>query len=219
MEIKNIKVGDKVQIRKDLSQEELVKLVEEHYIDREDLENLQTRGEVTVRSIQEKNNEHGWASIVLEEGLSYYWPVEIFEPTIKSKEEQVQEDIQKIKDIIKRYNLENKTMASLLVGWLEQFGQDSLNKKCMELKDIKVGDKVQVRKDIPEKELTELLSKCYLTTDNVLKLQRRGEVIVEGIQKANPKIRKDDWDSITLVDSTFFWPIELFEPVSKTGIE
>ena len=85
----------------------------------------------------------------------------------------------------------------------------------MKIKDVKVGDKVQLRKDIPEEELTEILGSHGLIIDNAFELQRRGEVTVKDIQEGTPGKEGDDWDSITLEEMGYYWPIELFEPVNK----
>lgn len=76
---------------------------------------------------------------------------------------------------------------------------------------LKVGDKVQLRKDIP----TELLGSHGLIIDNAFELQRRGEVTVKDIQEGIPGKEGDDWDSITLEEMGYYWPIELFEPVNR----
>lgn len=88
----------------------------------------------------------------------------------------------------------------------------------MEIKDVKVGDKVQLRKDIPEEELTEILGSYGLIIGNAFELQRRGEATVRGIQEGIPGKEGDDWDSITLEEIGFYWPIELFEPVNKPNV-
>lgn len=133
MEIKDIKIGDKVQLRKDIPKEKLTKLLVSHGLRIDNALELQRRGEVTVKGLQPGNledDEDSWDSITLE-GLGYFWPVKLFEPVNKSnkksKEEQVQEDIEKIKGIVKRYGLtEQGGPAMALVKWLEDFGQDNL---------------------------------------------------------------------------------------------
>lgn len=130
MEIKDVKVGDKVQLRKDIPEEELAKILGSHGLIRNNVLELQRRGKVTVLDIQEAGpgEGNGWDSITLKES-GFYWPIELFEPVKKSKEEQVQEDIQNVKDIIKRYGLsEQEGYAAGLVRLLTRYGEEFLSR-------------------------------------------------------------------------------------------
>lgn len=124
-----LKIGDKVQLRKDIPVEELTELLGSYCLVTSSALELQRRGEVTIKGIQHRDLDNDWDDSVLLEEIGYYWPIELFEPVNKpkSKEDQVQEDIQNVKDIIKRYGLsEQSGPAVSLVKWLEDFGQDNL---------------------------------------------------------------------------------------------
>lgn len=124
-----LKVGDKVQLRKDIPKEELIEILGSHGLTIGKALELQRRGEVTIKDIQEGipgKEGDDWDSITLEE-MYYYWPIELFEPVKPGKEEQVQEDIQTIKDIIKRYGLsEQEGYAAGLVQLLTEYGEEFL---------------------------------------------------------------------------------------------
>lgn len=134
MNIKDIKVGDKVRLRSDVFSPELTEIYESHCITKDAVIRLLSLGEVTVRSVGPavEDAPNDWDSIQVFE-MGYFWPVELFEPagnSNKTKEETVQEDIRRVEEIIQRYNLSDISGPAVsLIDWLKENGLEELEKE------------------------------------------------------------------------------------------
>ena len=79
----------------------------------------------------------------------------------------------------------------------------------MKFKDIKIGNKVRLNRNLTREEVGKLVEKSFLP-DNTWEYLQEARIV---------EARQDNWGVIQLEGSDCFWPIELFESIEEVKVE